>query len=96
MNRWFLAGYLAYKLSQNFVNDWSVKIHFFKFSIYDFEKNNDFYHDWSATFRFRISFPRPEIILDSRKGYEVARRIQIKTKNKVAHIVLVRFWGKND
>ncbi|HYW21544.1 MAG TPA: hypothetical protein VE956_20025 [Nodularia sp. (in: cyanobacteria)] len=94
MNRWFLAAYLAYKLSRNFVNDWTLKIHFFKVWIYDFQKENCFYYSWSASFRFGISFPRPEIIIDSREGYEVAGKIHQETKNKLSRIIRIWFWSR--
>ncbi|ULP74156.1 hypothetical protein BDGGKGIB_03819 [Nodularia sphaerocarpa UHCC 0038] len=96
MNRWFLAGYLAFQLSRNFVNDWTLKIHFFKVRIYDIDVSKDFYSYWRANFILQISFPRPEIIIDSREGYDVARRINRETKAKVNHVIRVWLWSKND
>ncbi|ULP74173.1 hypothetical protein BDGGKGIB_03836 [Nodularia sphaerocarpa UHCC 0038] len=96
MNRWFLAAYLAYQLSRNFVNDWTLKIHFFKVYIYDIETSGDFYSNWSCTFRFQISFPRPELIVDTRKGYDFLRRIRYETKLNIPRVIRVWLWGKDD
>lgn len=90
IEKWINAIYLMIVLTRRFHTDWELKLHFFKIRVWDIETNNDYFNSWSATFQFHISFPRPEIILESKESYILTGQLQKKYKKKMSD--LIRCW----